>query len=318
MQDNEIKNLLENIEVQPSARCWQAIESQLTVGTAASGAAATSAQAAGHAGWLSTTVAKVVIGAVAAVAVATGIVLATYSSKESESVEKQSVAPATAQVVESTEVAVPAAEALIVPPVPAIQGTAVTSDVAEQDNPIVELTEPAPANVSPITPAVAPKQSQTSNSTANSAGSGTRNTASIATVTPVKPTTAPQTIVPAAQPASVATSETTASDYSDPLLESWNESESIFPAEPVRIEIPNVITPNGDGYNDFFVISGIENCDQTKLIIRSRSGATIFQVNNYANNWDANNVPTGTYYYQFYYTIHGIQEIRTGTLTILR
>ena len=84
------------------------------------------------------------------------------------------------------------------------------------------------------------------------------------------------------------------------------------------LEIPNVFTPNGDGFNDFFVIEGIENCELTKLIIRNRGGSVVFQSNAYHNNWDGGNLEAGTYYYQFYYKVHGIGETRTGTLTIVR
>ena len=89
-------------------------------------------------------------------------------------------------------------------------------------------------------------------------------------------------------------------------------------SHPVQITIPNVITPNGDGYNDFLVISGIEHCDQSKLIIRNKSGNIVFQTTQYQNNWDGANLPEGTYLYQFYYTIHGIGETRSGTLTLIR
>lgn len=312
MQDNEIKNLLENIEVQPSARCWQAIEGQLAAGAAASGAAA-SAHAAKHAGWLSTTVGKVVVGAIAAAAVTTGVVLATYSSNKSESVVEEPVAPAAAQVAEPADAVAPEAQTVaFADAAPAMQSAAGTTEVAEPTTTIAaaaEVTEPAPSTTQPAAPVVVPKQAKTSGNQTTI----TKPRVSAAPVnTPVNTTVSSQTAAP-----TIAT-PSSSSDYSDPVLENRTDYESIAPAEPVRIGIPNVITPNGDGYNDFFVISGIENCEQTKLIIKNRSGATILQVSNYANNWDANNVPTGTYYYQFFYKIHGIQEMRTGTLTILR
>jgi gliding motility-associated-like protein len=48
--------------------------------------------------------------------------------------------------------------------------------------------------------------------------------------------------------------------------------------------VPNIITANGDGVNDIFVISGL--VENSKLIILNRWGNTIYQSDNYLNNWD--------------------------------
>ena len=47
----------------------------------------------------------------------------------------------------------------------------------------------------------------------------------------------------------------------------------------VKLNIPNVITPNGDGYNDYFVIEGIP--ENTSMVIFDKSGNKIFSKNNY-------------------------------------
>jgi gliding motility-associated-like protein len=52
--------------------------------------------------------------------------------------------------------------------------------------------------------------------------------------------------------------------------------------------IPNVITPNGDGKNDFFVINAL--IDQTirpvELIVMNRWGVVEYRNTDYSNNWD--------------------------------
>jgi len=48
----------------------------------------------------------------------------------------------------------------------------------------------------------------------------------------------------------------------------------------------NVVTPNGDGKNDFFVLQGLERYPLHKLTIFDRAGRLIFQTTNYQNNWD--------------------------------
>lgn len=58
-------------------------------------------------------------------------------------------------------------------------------------------------------------------------------------------------------------------------------------------KIPNVITPNGDGKNDTFVV-GAPN---TRIEIFNRWGKRVFASDNYADDW-GKGVLNGTYYYQ--------------------
>lgn len=48
--------------------------------------------------------------------------------------------------------------------------------------------------------------------------------------------------------------------------------------------IPNVITPNGDGVNDFFVIEGL--VPNSQLVILNRWGNEVFNSSNYLNEWN--------------------------------
>lgn len=72
-------------------------------------------------------------------------------------------------------------------------------------------------------------------------------------------------------------------------------------AEDCEILIPEGFSPNGDGINDYFEISGLENSSYT-LKIYSRYGRLIFEGNQDSTWWDGNSkkgkeAPTGTYYY---------------------
>lgn len=65
--------------------------------------------------------------------------------------------------------------------------------------------------------------------------------------------------------------------------------------------IPDVLTPNGDGKNDFFEIKGIES-KENKIEIYNRWGQLRFQEENYQNSWDGrdlsgNLLENDTYYY---------------------
>lgn len=65
--------------------------------------------------------------------------------------------------------------------------------------------------------------------------------------------------------------------------------------------VNNILTPNGDGKNDFFVIKGLEKYPNNKLSIFDRGGRLIYTTLGYQNNWDGylNGKPLteDTYYY---------------------
>jgi len=64
-----------------------------------------------------------------------------------------------------------------------------------------------------------------------------------------------------------------------------------------QLMIPNVFTPNGDGVNDYFVVKGLENYPGSSLTIIGRNGNVVFQSMDYKNNWNAENIEAGTYFY---------------------
>lgn len=66
--------------------------------------------------------------------------------------------------------------------------------------------------------------------------------------------------------------------------------------EPRDLFIPNVITPNGDGTNDYFVIVGREAYDRIEVIIVNRWGNEVYKNNNYKDEWDGHGLSEGTYY----------------------
>ncbi|MCT4581876.1 MAG: choice-of-anchor L domain-containing protein [Flavobacteriales bacterium] len=63
------------------------------------------------------------------------------------------------------------------------------------------------------------------------------------------------------------------------------------------ITIPNVITPNDDNQNEAFVIANLEYHPNTKIKIYNRWGRLVYSSDNYQNNWKAENVSGGVYYY---------------------
>lgn len=65
--------------------------------------------------------------------------------------------------------------------------------------------------------------------------------------------------------------------------------------------IPNVLTPNGDGYNDTWFIKNVELFPRNSVQIINRWGDVVYQNRNYRNNWageyGGGPLPAGTYYY---------------------
>jgi gliding motility-associated-like protein len=84
-------------------------------------------------------------------------------------------------------------------------------------------------------------------------------------------------------------------------------------------ELPNVITANNDGVNDFFIIDEAELFPNNRLIIINRWGNTVFDETSYKNNWNADKVVPGTYFYTFYYdTYDSKSRIYNGFVTVVK
>ena len=70
---------------------------------------------------------------------------------------------------------------------------------------------------------------------------------------------------------------------------------------PDKIHIPNVFTPNDDGENDFWIITGIESYPKCTVRVYNRWGKRVFFSIGYAQPWDGKQsdqpLPVATYYY---------------------
>lgn len=83
--------------------------------------------------------------------------------------------------------------------------------------------------------------------------------------------------------------------------------------------LPNMITPNMDGKNDFFIIEGLQTMGKTTLTVFNRWGILVYSDSEYSNDWDGtdlngNPLPTDTYFYilqpEKSYNINGFIVIR--------
>ncbi|WPR77761.1 gliding motility-associated C-terminal domain-containing protein [Algoriphagus sp. NG3] len=71
--------------------------------------------------------------------------------------------------------------------------------------------------------------------------------------------------------------------------------------------IPNVITPNSDGDNDMFEIKGLNRFSKNNIVIFNRWGDHVFEKEGYQNDWDAEGLIAGTYFYILKVTDHSGQ-----------
>ena len=87
-----------------------------------------------------------------------------------------------------------------------------------------------------------------------------------------------------------------------------------------RANIPNAITPNSDGINDYWKIPGIENYPQAMIHIYNRSGQQVFESRGYATmfngTYNGNVLPYGTYYYMI--ELSNSCNLLSGSLTIVK
>jgi gliding motility-associated-like protein len=83
------------------------------------------------------------------------------------------------------------------------------------------------------------------------------------------------------------------------------------------ITVPNVITPNNDGINDYFEVKNIESFLTNEFIVYDRWGKKVYEKLNYRNDWNGGNLSDGTYY--IILRGHGIiKDVEyKGTLTII-
>lgn len=86
----------------------------------------------------------------------------------------------------------------------------------------------------------------------------------------------------------------------------------------IDVFVPSVITPNGDGRNDYFKIGDI--LGQVQLIIFNRWGTEEYESDHYLNDWDGSNkkgvkLPADTYFYILKFE-NGI--IKKGSVLIKR
>ena len=76
-----------------------------------------------------------------------------------------------------------------------------------------------------------------------------------------------------------------------------NALPNTWDPNPCGLAVRELITPNGDGANDFWVVENLLYAPENRVALYDRWGEIVFRVENYENDFDALDLPAGVYYY---------------------
>lgn len=104
-----------------------------------------------------------------------------------------------------------------------------------------------------------------------------------------------------------------------PHITSVSNEVIIIPA--MSIYVPNTFTPNGDGLNDTFGVTG-EAIEEFRMQVFNRWGQLVFESKNAMDRWDGTYlgepVPMGTYVYKITAsTAKGGRQLKEGQVNVI-
>lgn len=88
----------------------------------------------------------------------------------------------------------------------------------------------------------------------------------------------------------------------------------------IIVKPSGIVSPNGDGFNDAFLIEDIDNYPDNEVIIFDRNWNEVFKTKNYSssNFWSATNLQTGTYFYIIDIKLNGVEKKIKGYITLIQ
>ncbi|MBY0424882.1 MAG: gliding motility-associated C-terminal domain-containing protein, partial [Cytophagales bacterium] len=109
-------------------------------------------------------------------------------------------------------------------------------------------------------------------------------------------------------------------DESCPIPNESGETEdyTVFLTPVTKVETPDIITPNGDNLNEYFIVKGLMTDKSSKLTVFDQFGNLKYTNDNYQNDWNGidqkgNPLKESTYYYVYVngdITLKGFVEVK--------
>lgn len=107
----------------------------------------------------------------------------------------------------------------------------------------------------------------------------------------------------------------------------------LLSVKSIQLFIPNILTPNGDGKNDQFIITSMQDAGlsssggnqsvindfyiSNELVIYNRWSQVVYETKNYVNDWDGGKLTDGVYFYVLRCVGEFETDVFKGSLTIL-
>ncbi|PCJ81908.1 MAG: hypothetical protein COA49_02795 [Bacteroidetes bacterium] len=107
------------------------------------------------------------------------------------------------------------------------------------------------------------------------------------------------------------------------FVEQCQYSDQVLIVVGTDIDIPNAFSPNDDGINDYWRITGLSSYTRSILTLYDRWGQLVLRSIAYPNAWNGKNrstpVPAGTYYYIIELNEPGVElDPITGNVAVIR
>lgn len=86
------------------------------------------------------------------------------------------------------------------------------------------------------------------------------------------------------------------------------------------LDATNVITPNGDGHNDKWLVKNIESYPNSVVKIFDKAGRILYTKTGYANDWDGtlNGAPLHEDTYYYVVDLGNGTTLHKGYITVIR
>ena len=100
-------------------------------------------------------------------------------------------------------------------------------------------------------------------------------------------------------------------------------SNAVIVEKPYALYSPNAFSPDGDGINDLFKVSG-QGMSDFQIEIYNRWGQMVYKSIDLSNGWDGTfkgkNLPTGTYVYKIKTSKFGLEQVlvKSGSVALVR